>query len=172
MLYSKIWDKTLAEGERVVTEFSVGDLYRIYLFIVYCFFSLIFLFLRKPLIALSILLLGVFYSFFYLKVARAYAFTTKRVLIYRGWLSTKLTSVNYEKITDISVHEPFFDRLISQTGSLMINTAGSSETELILKHVERPYELKKQLDKIRDAQGVPTGSALSFSPPSARSPYS
>jgi hypothetical protein len=52
-------------------------------------------------------------------------------------------------MTDITVREPFLDRLITKTGHLIINTAGTGFQEVILIHIERPYEIKKKLDEIR-----------------------
>jgi uncharacterized membrane protein YdbT with pleckstrin-like domain len=87
-----------------------------------------------------------------MKVANAYAFTNRRVLIHRGWLSTHLLSIDYLKITDVSVREPLMDRLLTKSGHLSINTAGTSRTEVVLKNIDHPYETKKQLDKVRDGQ--------------------
>jgi len=51
---------------------------------------------------------------------------------------------------DVRVLEGFLDRLFYKTGTLVINTAGTSTHEVILKHIETPYEVKKKLDGIRE----------------------
>ena len=89
-----------------------------------------------------------FYYVFYLKVANVYAFTNKRVLIHRGWLSTQTNSISYDKITDIIVRENFVDKVLTKTGSIALNTAGTSHYEGSLRFIENPYQVKKKLEEI------------------------
>lgn len=100
-------------------------------------------------VGIIIILLSAFYYAFYLKVANAYAFSGDRVLIHKGWLSTKLISTEYQKITNVTVHDPFISRIITKTGTLVIDTAGTSGKEIQLTRIERPYEVKKKLDELR-----------------------
>lgn len=158
MRYKKIWDKTLLSNEELKHEFAISRSYLIFKLILSIIFGLIVfaisftdaytVFLVVP--ALFIILASIFYYSFYLKVAHAYAFTNKRVIIHTGWLSTEITSVDYDKITDIKVREPFFERIITSSGDISINTAGTHQIEIGLRHVDKPYELKKKLDEIRD----------------------
>lgn len=151
MEYAKIWEKVLGPEEKVELEFSVGKRYRMFGLALWGVLSLFLL----PLGGLGILtfMVALFYFGFYQRVANAYAFTNKRVLIHTGWLSTATTSVDYHKITDTHVREPFFERLITRTGGLAINTAGTSSKEIVLLHVESPYEIKKKLDALSGAAG-------------------
>jgi uncharacterized membrane protein YdbT with pleckstrin-like domain len=71
------------------------------------------------------------------------------VLIHKGWLSTRLVSVDYDKITDIEVVQPFLEKLIFKTGGLAINTAGTGGREIVLNHIENPFEIKKKLEDIK-----------------------
>ncbi len=146
MNYQKIWEKTLSEDEKIKHEFSVGDKYRKFGMILWVIFSLLLLFIWVGVVILPI---SIFYFGFYLKVANAYAFTNKRILVHKGWLSTHTTSIDYDKITDVQIKEPLFDRVITQSGHLIINTAGTTSHEIILEHIETPYEVKKKLDQIR-----------------------
>jgi uncharacterized membrane protein YdbT with pleckstrin-like domain len=148
MNYEKIWNKTLSSDEKVEYEFSIGNRYRKFGLIIWGIISLPFLFAYG--FGILIFLIALFYYGFYLKVANAYAFTNKRVLIHRGWLSTNTTSIDYSKITDVHIQEPFFDRLITHTGHMAIDTAGTTLQEVILKHIESPYEVKKKLDALKD----------------------
>jgi len=100
--------------------------------------------------SILILIFAFFYYGFYSKAANAYAFTNNRVLIHKGWLSTNVTSIDYSKITDTSVQEPFLDRIILHSGHMFINIAGTNYHEVILKNVEKPYEIKKKLDILKD----------------------
>jgi uncharacterized membrane protein YdbT with pleckstrin-like domain len=148
MEYEKIWRKTLASEEEIKYEFSIGKRYRYFWLILWGLVGLILIFALAP-IGILLLLFALFYFGWYLKMANAYAFTNKRILVHKGWLSTHLISIDYDKITDVSVKEPILDRLITKTGHLAINTAGTGFHEVILIHIETPYEIKKKLDEIK-----------------------
>jgi len=148
MNYEKIWQKTLSGDEKVEYEFSVGDRYIKFGLIIWGIISLPFLFAKG--FGIFIFLIALFYYAFYLKAANAYAFTNKRVLIHRGWLSTHTISVDYSKITDIHIREPFFDRIITHTGNIAVITAGSTADQIVLQHINAPYEVKKKLDLLKD----------------------
>ena len=135
----KVWRKILGENEEVKYEFTIGNRYRKFWMIISILLS--FIFIGIPML---------FYYGFYLKVANKYAFTNKRVLIHKGWLSTNLTSIDYNKITDVKLSEPILEKIFYNAGHLSINTAGSSNHEIVLRHVEEPYELKKKLDNYKD----------------------
>lgn len=148
MKYEKIWQKTLSSDEKVEYEFSVGDRYIKFGLIIWGIISLPLLFAMG--FGIFIFLVALFYYAFYLKAANAYAFTNKRVLIHRGWLSTHMISVDYSKITDIHIREPFFDRIITHTGNIAIITAGTTVDQIVLQHINAPYEVKKKLDALKD----------------------
>lgn len=148
MKYQEIWDKTLSSDEKVEYEFSIGKKYLKLGFIVTTIWSIPLLFLAG--LGILTFLIGLFVYCFYLKKANAFAFTNKRVLIHRGWLSTRITSIDYQKITDVHISEPFFDRVFTKTGNMAINTAGSNNLEIVLQHIEAPYEMKKKLDALKD----------------------
>lgn len=147
---SATWGKLLNTGEKIEFEFSIGDTYLkrslICSLIILVPMALMF---HGP-ISIGILLLVIFLYGFYFKAANTYAFTNRRVLIHRGWLSTNTISIDYAKITDISVKESFGQKTFYKTGEIRINTAGSSSTEAVLKNVERPYEIKKRLAELMD----------------------
>lgn len=148
MEYEHVWKKVLRNDEEVKFEFSVGKKYRMFYLILLSIFASPFL-IGTPAFGIILLLVVFFYFGYYLKAANAFAFTNKRVLIHRGWLSTNAISIEYDKITDVSISEPFIERLVTKSGNIAINTAGSSTKEVILKHVQTPYEVRKQLDSIR-----------------------
>jgi|SRR3989344_2295198 len=143
----KIWKKVLEPSEQVQFAFSIGKGYRIFGIVIWFVVSLPFFWLAG--VGFLMFFLALFYYGFYLRVSNSYAFTNKRIIVHTGWLSTNMKSVDYAKITDIHVREPFFERIVAHTGSLAINTAGSGSMEIVLRHVEAPYELKKRLDSIR-----------------------
>lgn len=146
--YEKIWNKTLGSDEKVEFEFSIGRGYIKFGLIIWAIISLPLLILFG--LGILTFLTALFHYGFYLKRANAYAFTNKRVLIHKGWLSTQVVSIDYSKITDVLVQEPFIDRVTTKTGNLAINTAGTTLHEGILRHIESPYEVKKKLDSLKD----------------------
>ena len=148
MIYQKIWQKTLNQDEKVEYEFSISQRFRMFGLIIFTIVSV--LFINVGGLGILIFLAALFYYKFYLKVANAYALTNQRVIIHRGWLSTKLISIDYQKITDVTVDEPIWDRLVTQSGHLKINTAGTNLPEVVLTHLDRPYEVKKKLDQLRN----------------------
>jgi uncharacterized membrane protein YdbT with pleckstrin-like domain len=144
----EIWDKVLSTGEELKYEFSVGENYIKTYIIVWGVISVLLLFLAG-LGILTFIIAYVYYKI-YLPKAHIYGFSNKRVLIHRGWLSTSMTSVDYNKITDVYVTETFLDKQLTHTGHIAINTAGSNGKEIVLHHVASPYEIKKKLDELRD----------------------
>ncbi|HNV96901.1 MAG TPA: PH domain-containing protein [bacterium] len=153
MNYKKIWDKTLSINEKIEHEFSVGLGYIFWGLILAFIFCIILIFSRMIYLGLFIFLFLSFYFLFYLKISNAYAFTNKRILIHRGFLSTSVISIEYSKITDIRIYESFIDKTFTQTGSLHINTAGTSKIEVSLYHVDNPYKLKQTLDNLISKKG-------------------
>lgn len=145
--YEKIWKKTLSNDEHVEYEFTVGSGYIKANLIFWGITSLALLFVVG--LGIFTFLFALFYYKFYVKRANAYAFTNKKVLVHRGWLSSHLISVDYSKITDVLVKESFWDKLITHTGLLALNTAGTSMHEVVLKHIDSPYEVKRKLDSLR-----------------------
>jgi len=144
----KIWQKVLGQNEQIKYEFSIGKTYRLVVSVFLILLGIPMLFAAG--LGLVLIALGLFLMW-YLKKANKYAFTNKRILIHRGWLSTRLISIDYDKITDTHIEEPIIDKIITKTGHLAVNTAGTSVQEAVLKHIESPYEVKKELDQIRES---------------------
>lgn len=160
ILHRALWDKMLGNDEEIHYEFSIGRKYRmfkIYSFLLILLVSssvLLVLFGFANIIVLAMIgvlvlffLFELFYYGFYVPRANAYVLTNKRIIIHRGWLSTHTISIDYNKITDMSVAQSFFDRVVTDSGSIRINTAGTGEHEIILNHIQTPYEVKKKLDE-------------------------
>lgn len=147
MATKHIWDKVLSPGEEIKFEFSLG---KRYISLAKNFWII----LGVPLLLLYglgvIFIVVGFLWGWYLRRANNYAFTNRRILVLKGWLSTHLTSVDYNKITDVKVKQPFFERVTFKTGRLIINTAGTDLPEIVLVNIENPYEIKKKLDEIRE----------------------
>lgn len=80
--------------------------------------------------------------------ANRYLLTTRRVMIKKGIFGVKLTAALYDKITHLEVDQPFIDRVLLHHGDIIINTAGQSKNEIILKHVDYPMEIKNLLERL------------------------
>ncbi len=144
MRYEHIWKKTLNENEKVEYEFSVAPKQRklfLGLWVVLGLLS----FLMTSVIGVPLIIVGLLG--YWTMGLKAYALTTKRVLIHTGWISTNSTSINYDKIVEVSIEEPFLNRLLTSSGSLVIKTAGLGH-DVTLKNIESPYEVKKTLDRL------------------------
>lgn len=80
--------------------------------------------------------------------ANRYLLTTRRVIVKKGVLTVKLTSALFDKITHIEVDQSFLDKLMMHHGTIIINTAGMSKDEIILKYVDYPIEFKNLLERL------------------------
>jgi membrane protein YdbS with pleckstrin-like domain len=162
-MQNTIWQDKLEPGETIECEFTLGDSYLKKSLIMYTITGVLSLLIFIGFIMLPA---SLFYFLFYAKRANHYAFTNKRILILKGWLSTHLTSIDYEKITDIHIKQGYFEKRFYKTGSMLIETAGSA-SHLVLNHVEDPYGLKKELDTIRSRRighSVSNNSETSIKP--------
>ena len=145
MLYEKIWKKTLNDSEKVEYEFSVAKGYRLLGLIVWGLVGVVLLISGHQSLGFLFILIAII-NYWYLGF-NAFALTDKRVLIHTGWLSTKSTSINYDKIVEVSVEERFISRIASKSGNLLIKTGGFGH-DVTLKNIESPYEVKKTLDRL------------------------
>ena len=91
--YQNIWAKSLSQDEETKYEFVISGKYIRFNLIVW---GIICGLLAIPTFGVFLLVYAVifFYFSYYLKAANAFAFTNKRVLIHRGWLSTSLISLS------------------------------------------------------------------------------
>src|SRR3989344_4307215 len=157
----ELWTKMIGEGERIIYEFTLGSRWR----------KLRIATVSVPLLAVAIAL-GIVAGFdtpwftmatgfwliltagmvlyyeFYVPASHSYALTNKRIIIHLGWLNTHTTSIEYTKITDTSITQSFVDRILTNTGTIHVNTAGTSGHEVVLTHIENPFEVKRKLGEV------------------------
>jgi len=134
----------LSPDEEIKHEFTVGKSY-IKINLIIWFVVSLFLFLIP-------LPFAFFYYSFYLKRAKQYYFTNKRVIIKNGWLDTNVASINYDMITDITVNQKFLDKLFYKTGNIYVNTAGSHGKEGVMLNIEHPHKIKRKLEEIKSSK--------------------
>lgn len=77
-----------------------------------------------------------------------YLLTTRRVIIKKGIFGVKLTATLYDKITHLELDQTLMDRLLLHHGSIIINTAGVTRGEIVLKYIDYPLELKNLLERL------------------------
>ncbi|MBI2589989.1 PH domain-containing protein [Candidatus Berkelbacteria bacterium] len=103
------------------------------------------LFLVPIVLGLYLIALGL-----YFQLAYQYFLTTERVIQSIGLFAKDTTSAEYKGITDITLRQDLFNRLIG-TGTLLINTAGGPMVEIKLVNIDRPSERKELLRQLAQA---------------------
>lgn len=96
--------------------------------------------------------LSVLYYAKYLKQANQYFITNKRLIIVKGWLARNTISINYSKITDMVVRQNLIEQTFSKTGSLAINTAGGTNLEVQLLHIDNPHQIRTQISELSETK--------------------
>jgi len=141
------WSHIIAPEESIEKEFSLSPLFlRVILFVT--------LLLAIPTAVISfiagaaVLLLGLLY-WFYMKKAKHYALTKKRIILVVAFLGTNITSIDFDQVADITVEQSVFDE-IGKWGTLIITTAGTHAPGVHVSFVDDPKGLKQFLDTIRD----------------------
>jgi len=164
---------TLLEGEKILYETPPLSNIKKYYFVTYFFFSVACLFTpiilvtglsliaptSNPLLtALFFLLAGILLFTFVIILPiivsnkayqqRYYWITNKRVIYRRGLLGYKITSIPYERISDVIISRTFFENLFG-FGSLQIQTlagqlsSGVSGSEGDLRALPNPEEAQQ-----------------------------
>lgn len=73
--------------------------------------------------------------------------TSTRVIHLRGILTKALTDVSLTKISDTSYAQDFLGLLL-RYGTILINTPGSPEAEIVLRGISYPDKRKKLIDSL------------------------
>lgn len=148
MEYQEIWNKVLISGDQVKYEFSVSGSYNLACMVLGILGGIGIILTSAYVVGVLVATVSVFYFGWLAKKSNAYAFTDKKVVIYRGWISSELVTIDYNKITDIFVEQNIIGRF-TNSGNLVIDTAGSNSPEKQkMENIDNPYETKKQLDQI------------------------
>ncbi len=102
----------------------------------------IFIFIAFPIV--------IFYYQYYLRIANRYVLTESRIMFKRGWLSTEVESIHYDRITDVLVTQSIWDKFIFGVGKLFINTAGGEDYEAKMVNIRDPHEMKKKIYSLKN----------------------
>ncbi len=80
------------------------------------------------------------------RLATTYEITNRGVNKRWKFLSKKISSADFNDITDLHLTQNIIDRIL-QIGTLYINTAGSEHVEIIFKGISDPEKIKKIIQK-------------------------
>lgn len=94
---------------------------------------------------LGLVAISVFLPILYQKYFIHYAITDHRVMTREGLLHKIFVTADLPSVTDITINESFLERILTRTGVVGINTAGSNHVELHFDHVKRPFALRKEI---------------------------
>lgn len=141
------WDKILSPGEIVRKEFAISKRFSIMVLTISVLAAIV-VALSSLFAGFGIFLLGFLY-YLYLRVAKHYAFTSKRIILVDSFLGTNVTSIDYDQITDVEIVVSFAEQ-IAGWGTFTINTAGTHSPKISLSFIDNPQALKQSLDEIRD----------------------
>ena len=84
-----------------------------------------------------------------MRISNEFVLTDQRVVVKRGWLNIQTVSIQYARITDVSIAQTLIDRIL-KIGALSISTAGNEGHRIAMAHVEDPQGLKKELHELKE----------------------
>lgn len=147
----RYWQQFLLPGEQLIHTFGVSRLY----LAVFWWLPLLGALagaaaaaaLAEPAISLLLLIMAIGLALppLYLAFFVRYAITGRRVMSREGVLHKEFITVDLPAITDITIRESFLERLFTRSGAVYINTAGSDQIELPLRHVSRPFDRRRDI---------------------------
>ena len=148
--HHKYWKRFLLPNENIIYMFGVSRSYIVIfwmvpamaLFALMIYLGLINIILGF-LVALAVLSMSV--PIIYLLYFVHYAVTDQRVMTREGILHKRFVTADLPSVTDITVNEVFFERLLTRTGDIGVNTAGSDFVELHFRHIKKPFIIRRDI---------------------------
>lgn len=104
-------------------------------------------FVDIPLIILGFFALYAIIEF----LTNIYFVTEKKIYRRRGVGFVKVVSAKKDEILDMEISQGLVERFLFRTGTIKLNTAGSPGFEIILPRTESPYQKKKEIYDIWNA---------------------
>lgn len=89
-----------------------------------------------------------------------YVLTTRRIVEVTGVLAKKTTSATLEAITDTIVNQDPIERFLLNTGTILVNTAGSPHAEVVLVGVANPYHFKEKIQDLATKHALKNKSSV------------
>lgn len=66
------------------------------------------------------------------------------IAMHVGVLSKKVVRVHFSNISDVSIEQSFLERLFN-VGTVRVNTSGTDQTEMTIKHVSSPGKIERTI---------------------------
>lgn len=82
------------------------------------------------------------------KQSYTYVLTNRRFLIIRGIFARKLTTAPLDRVTHVTVEQSFPERLLFNTGQLVIITAGFDQREIVIENIGDPVKFKILMEEL------------------------
>lgn len=98
------------------------------------------------LILLVAIVVGLFVSYMNLR-SRKYLFFDDKAEFYEGFLNIDRKVVRYDRVTDVSLRRPVWQRIWG-TGSINLNTAGGPYRELSIGYIENPEDVYEHVQSL------------------------
>lgn len=80
--------------------------------------------------------------------SRRYALTNERLMYSRGIIDETFESSMYKYITDIRFEQSLWDKIMN-TGSILIDTAGTNNYEIRYRKISDPLKIKKMINDLQ-----------------------
>lgn len=139
------WDKLLTPEEKLLKEFTISSRYRNIIVTLIAIGGIIISF-QNILSGILFFVLDAIY-WWYLKTAKHYAFTNKRVILVESFINKNIISIYFNQLTDMQIDQNIFDQL-GGWGTITFDTAGTHVPEIQLTLIDDPQAVKKTLDQI------------------------
>lgn len=75
-----------------------------------------------------------------------YYITNKKIIYEYTFLANNVSNVEYSKIQDLHLRQNFIEKMFD-IGVIELNTSGSNKTEIKIKGVKNPSEIKTLIEK-------------------------
>jgi uncharacterized membrane protein YdbT with pleckstrin-like domain len=157
------WKRFLLPNETLVHTFGISGRYIFIFWIVpamVVFAIATYTILANPFLGglVFVVALGMLLPPFFMGFFVHYAITDVRVVSRRGIFHKYYVTADLHAVTDVTIFEPFLERLFTNSGIVGVNTAGSDSIEVVFQHVSKPYEIRqdiyKHLQRVRLANGA------------------
>lgn len=150
--HKKYWERFMLPDENIIHLFGVSGRYifvfwgipAVALFILMIFMGSINIILG---LLMALVVVSVSLPIIYLWYFVHYAITDQRVMTREGILHKEFITADLPSVTDITVNETFFERLLTRTGEIGVNTAGSDFVELHFRHIRKPLLIRGDIYK-------------------------
>ncbi len=141
----------LTANETEIKKFSISFAYRLLQLLVIGIFCIVIgVIIPKELemfrlLPIVMFIVYVFIYMFYIPLSNVYMITNERFLIKHGWLAIDVKTLPISKITNAAMSQGIFERFVTRSGTIKIETAGTENDEIKLYNISNPLEIENIL---------------------------